>query len=150
MNKTLIKLSSVFLITILLPGCLLFPSLQQANRKALVANMEHVEWPAIKSSIGKDPMIESKVSAIVAKMTLNEKVGQMIQPNLNDVTPEEAKQYKLGSLLNGGGSWPNDDKHASAKDWVLLADKYWAALDSAYADRDFKVPFIKVGNFYSS
>ncbi|WP_245923150.1 glycoside hydrolase family 3 protein [Leucothrix arctica] len=142
MNKTLIKLSPVFLITILLPGCLLFPSLQQANRKALVANMEHVEWPAIKSSIGKDPMIESKVSAIVAKMTLNEKVGQMIQPNLNDVTPEEAKQYKLGSLLNGGGSWPNGDKHASAKDWVLLADKYWAALDSAYADRDFKVPFM--------
>ena len=31
----------------------------------------------------------------------------MIQPELQQVTPQEAAKYRLGSLLNGGGSWPN-------------------------------------------
>ena len=31
----------------------------------------------------------------------------MIQPELQQVTPKEAAKYRLGSLLNGGGSWPN-------------------------------------------
>jgi len=100
------------------------------------------DWPAIASKVTVDPDIESRVSSILAQMTLEEKVGQMIQPNLDDVTPEEAKQYKLGSLLNGGGSWPNKDKHASAGDWAAAADSYWTALDEAYADRGFKVPFM--------
>lgn len=100
------------------------------------------DWPAIASKVTVDPDIESRVSSILAQMTLEEKVGQMIQPNLDDVTPEEAKVYKLGSLLNGGGSWPNKDKHASAGDWAAAADSYWTALDEAYADRGFKVPFM--------
>ncbi|MGB1311982.1 MAG: hypothetical protein ACPG47_12260 [Leucothrix sp.] len=67
----------------------------------------HSDWPAITSAIPKDKNIEASIQAILSKMTLQEKVGQMIQPSLDQVTPAEAKQYKLGSLLNGGGSWPN-------------------------------------------
>lgn len=76
------------------------------------------DWPAIKSAIEKDEAIESKIAEILAQMTLEEKVGQMIQPNLLEVTPEEAKQYKLGSLLNGGGAWPNENKYSTAEDWA--------------------------------
>lgn len=100
------------------------------------------DWPTIDSRIKKDPGMEEKITAILSLMTLEEKVGQMIQPDLREVTPEEAKKYKLGSLLNGGGGWPNNDKYASAKDWALESDKYWSALQEAYQGRGFTIPFM--------
>ncbi|TCS35674.1 glycoside hydrolase family 3 protein [Reinekea marinisedimentorum] len=100
------------------------------------------DWPVIESAVTVDEDIETAVANILAQMTLEEKVGQMIQPNLLEVTPEEAKEYKLGSLLNGGGAWPNEDKYASAADWAETADEYWEALEEAYADRGFRIPFI--------
>ncbi|WP_372882632.1 glycoside hydrolase family 3 N-terminal domain-containing protein [Psychromonas sp.] len=100
------------------------------------------DWPQINSAVAKDEAIESKVAAIVAQMTLEEKVGQMIQPDLREVTPAEAKDYKLGSLLNGGGGWPDDNKYATAEDWAKEADKYYEALEEAYAERGFRIPFM--------
>lgn len=98
------------------------------------------DWPKIKTQ--KDPKIEQSISTILAQMTLEEKVGQMIQPNLRDVTPEEAKEYKLGSILNGGGAWPNENKHASAQCWANKADEFWLAVEEAYIDRPFRIPFM--------
>lgn len=100
------------------------------------------DWPAIRSAIQKDEAIERQIVEILAQMTLEEKVGQMIQPDLREVTPEEAKTYKLGSLLNGGGGWPDDNKYATAEDWAKESDKYWLALEEAYADRGFNIPFM--------
>ncbi|MGB5446838.1 MAG: glycoside hydrolase family 3 N-terminal domain-containing protein [Psychromonas sp.] len=100
------------------------------------------DWPQINSAVAKDETIESKVAEILAQMTLEEKVGQMIQPDLREVTPAEAKQYKLGSLLNGGGGWPDDNKYASAQDWADKADEYYNALEEAYAERGFRIPFM--------
>ena len=100
------------------------------------------DWPQINSAVTQDPEIEKMIAEIVAQMTLEEKVGQMVQPDLREVTPEEAKEYKLGSLLNGGGGWPNNDKYATAEDWAKESDKYWQALKEAYADRGFDIPFM--------
>lgn len=100
------------------------------------------DWPKINSVIPVDQSIETEVANILAQMTLEEKVGQMIQPDLREVTVAEAKQYKLGSLLNGGGSWPNDNKYATAADWAAKADEFYDALEEAYADRPFKIPFM--------
>lgn len=100
------------------------------------------EWIDVNSAIKKDPQIEAEVQRILALMTLEEKVGQMIQPDIRDVTPEEAKEYKLGSILNGGGGFPNSNKYSSAKDWANEADKYWLALEQAYKNRGFRIPFM--------
>ena len=43
------------------------------------------------------------IDLIVSNMTLEQKVGQVIMPDIDDVTPQEAKDYFLGSILNGGG-----------------------------------------------
>ena len=48
-------------------------------------------------------------------MTLRQKIGQIIMPDIQYVTPEEAKKYQLGSILNGGGSWPNNKKTSTSK-----------------------------------
>ncbi|RVU84442.1 glycoside hydrolase family 3 protein [Leucothrix sargassi] len=141
-----LKHSLTLLSAAVLAGCSMMTDTQTRHAGQTVVNAKkltyYADWPKIQSQVKRDPVIESKVSALVAQMTLEEKVGQMIQPNLSQVTPAEAKQYKLGSLLNGGGSWPNKNKHASAQDWANLADQYWTALDDAYADRGFKIPFM--------
>jgi beta-glucosidase len=102
----------------------------------------YTAWPKVESLIKRDLKIEQEVARIVKAMTLEEKVGQMIQPNLREVTPDEAKEYKLGSILNGGGAWPYENKHALAKDWVEQADSFWFALKSAFTDRPFSIPFM--------
>ncbi|MFZ6677020.1 glycoside hydrolase family 3 protein [Undibacterium sp. Tian12W] len=98
-------------------------------------------WPQVQSVISKDPAIEAKVAAIVAGMTLEQKIGQMTQPEIKAITPDDVRRYYLGSVLNGGGSWPDrNNKHGTAADWVALADKYYEA--SMATDMAVKVPVV--------
>lgn len=97
-------------------------------------------WPRVASAIARDADIEKQVASIVAGMTLAQKVGQMTQAELKSVTPADVSQYYLGSVLNGGGSWPGNDKHTSAAGWVALADAFYQA--SMATDMAVKVPVI--------
>ncbi|QFT09893.1 glycoside hydrolase family 3 protein [Vibrio sp. THAF190c] len=112
------------------------------NEEQRVTTPYYSEWPSLESAIVKDPQIEARIADILSRMTLGEKVGQMIMPEYRQVTPAEAKQYKIGSVLNGGGGWPNEDKYATAQEWAKQADSYWLALDEAYAGRGFRIPFM--------
>ncbi len=84
-------------------------------------------WPKIESAVPKDEAIEARVADILAKMTVEEKVGQMIQAEIGAVTPADVQKYHLGSVLNGGGSFPSKNKYATPQDWVALADAFYAA-----------------------
>lgn len=75
---------------------------------------------------------QQTVASLLASMTLEQKVAQMVQGEIKHVTPDDVRAYGLGSVLNGGGSFPNNDKHASIEDWVALADAYrQASLDTS-------------------
>ncbi|GEM79123.1 glycoside hydrolase family 3 protein [Vibrio superstes] len=100
------------------------------------------DWPKIDSAIAQDLDMEAIIADIVSQMTLEEKIGQMVQPNLRGVTPAQAKEYKLGSILNGGGAWPNENKYSSAQEWAAKADEFWFAVEDAFADRPFRIPFM--------
>ena len=63
-------------------------------------------WPVAKSQGVVDPQTEAFVDSLLAKLTLEEKVGQMIQGDLSSVKPEDLKTYPLGSILAGGSSPP--------------------------------------------
>ena len=71
--------------------------------------------------------IGDKVDALIATMTLEQKVAQMIQGEIAHVTPDDLREYGLGSVLNGGGSFPGKEKYATLEDWVQLADDYYRA-----------------------
>lgn len=86
-----------------------------------------VEWPVIKSAVAKDPAIEKQIDDLMARMTLEEKIGQLVQPEIHEVTPDDIKKYHLGSVLNGGGSTPGKNKYATLEDWVKLADSFYNA-----------------------
>jgi beta-glucosidase len=88
-------------------------------------------WPHCASPVGQDAATELRVADVLSRMTLEQKVGQMIQAEIAAVTPAQAAEHHLGSVLNGGGSFPNGDKHASVADWVALAESYRAASSDA-------------------
>ena len=58
---------------------------------------------------------------IVTEMTLEQKVGQMIQPEIGYITLEEISQYGIGSVLNGGGSHPYGNRAATPEAWLRFA-----------------------------
>ena len=77
-----------------------------------------------------DKAVEEKIQSILQDMTLEQKVGQMIQGEIKWVSPQDVTKYHLGSVLNGGGSFPNKNKGSSVDDWLQLADSYYyASLD---------------------
>ncbi|CAM3997384.1 glycoside hydrolase family 3 protein [Pseudoalteromonas byunsanensis] len=89
-------------------------------------------WPKLPTVVPKDQSIEDKVAALVNTMTLEQKVAQMIQPEIRDVSVEDMRRYGFGSYLNGGGAFPNNDKHATPADWITLAEQmYQASMDDS-------------------
>ncbi|MFC3816773.1 glycoside hydrolase family 3 N-terminal domain-containing protein [Lysobacter sp. GCM10012299] len=89
------------------------------------------DWPHVDSAVRPDPGIEARAARILAGMSLAEKIGQMTQPEIKAITPDEVRSYHIGSVLNGGGSWPAMNKHATVADWLALADAYHQASMSA-------------------
>src|SRR5690242_17936343 len=91
-----------------------------------------VQWPHVTSPVPADQEMEQKIADLLARMTLEQKVGQMIQAEIRDVTPEDVRKYRLGSILNGGGAFPGNNKHAAVADWVKLADRFYdASMDTS-------------------
>ncbi|SEC01930.1 glycoside hydrolase family 3 N-terminal domain-containing protein [Paenibacillus sp. GP183] len=72
--------------------------------------------------------VETRVADLLSRMTLEEKVGQMVQAERASVTQEDVHTYKLGSVLSGGGSFPNGKQADSTREkWADLVDSYQAA-----------------------
>lgn len=85
------------------------------------------DWPRVESPIPAPETEAKKIDEWLSRMTLEEKVGQIVQAEIQHINPEEAGRYHVGSVLNGGGSQPYRIKGAKAKDWVSLADAFYEA-----------------------
>jgi len=84
-------------------------------------------WPAMQSPVARNPELERRVQQLLARMSVEEKVGQVVQADIGSVTPEDVRKYRLGSVLAGGNSDPGGDYHATAAQWVALADAFYLA-----------------------
>ncbi|WP_327195656.1 glycoside hydrolase family 3 N-terminal domain-containing protein, partial [Sphingomonas sp. FUKUSWIS1] len=84
-------------------------------------------WPTAKAMPLRDAKIEARLDAIVARMSIEDKVGQLIQVDIASITPADLRTYKLGSILNGGNSGPNGDDLAPPIEWLKLADAFYDA-----------------------
>src|SRR5258706_4483553 len=89
-------------------------------------------WPTVSSAAPKEPRIEARIADLLQRLTLDQKVAQMVQADVRYVTPEDVRKYRLGAILNGGGAFPGDDKHAAVADWIALADRFYdASMDTS-------------------
>lgn len=90
------------------------------------------DWPHVPSDVTLDPALDAQIASLLSQMTLEEKVAQMVQADIQHVTPEDVREYRLGSVLNGGGSFPNADRAATVADWLALADAFYdASMDTS-------------------
>lgn len=70
------------------------------------------------------------VNEKLATLTLEEKAGQMVQPERNGISIEEVREYNIGSILSGGGSVPYTGN--TPKDWIDMYNAFQsAALESS-------------------
>ena len=98
-------------------------------------------WPVIESPVAVDPEIEGRIDDLLARMSIEDKVGQVVQGEIRHLEPKDVRKYRLGSVLNGGGVQPFDKKWASVGDWLALADAFWeASMDTS--DGGVAIPVI--------
>lgn len=89
-------------------------------------------WPVLDINIKADAAVEQKVVELLSQMTIEQKVAQTIQPEIRDISVEDMRQYGFGSYLNGGGAFPDNNKHATPQDWIALAQRmYLASVDAS-------------------
>ncbi|HCU51458.1 MAG TPA: glycosyl hydrolase, partial [Micromonosporaceae bacterium] len=69
--------------------------------------------------------IDRRVSDLLSRMTLEEKIGQMTQAERAAVAADHTliAQWKLGSILSGGGSTPTPNTPAA---WVAMVNDFQA------------------------
>lgn len=96
------------------------------------AHGDAADWPRITSNVPVDPALEERVDSVLSQLTLEQKVGQMVQAEINNVTLSDVRQYHLGSILSGPSSPPNRPKASSDTDWLALADAFYdASMDTS-------------------
>ncbi|WP_144127134.1 glycoside hydrolase family 3 N-terminal domain-containing protein [Catellatospora sichuanensis] len=98
--------------------------LRLAVPAVLVAATLAVAPPAIAADFPyQDPAlpVATRVADLLSRLTLDEKLGQMTQAERASVTSSEITQYRLGSLLSGGGSAPASNNAAS---WADMTDGF--------------------------
>ena len=103
-----------------------------AAQESPVANP--ASWPVAHSpSAITDAKTEKAISRLLRKLTVEQKVGQVIQGDISSIKPEDLARYPLGSILAGGNSGPYGDERADAAKWLKLVKEFRAASRKAGA-----------------
>ncbi len=66
--------------------------------------------------------VDERVADLLARMTLEEKVGQMTLVERGSVTPAEVERYGIGAVLSGGGGYPPGDNTVAG--WHAMVRGY--------------------------
>ena len=103
-HRTLLLLATVLVVV----GC-------QSSSSTPVedADVAVESWPILDSAVKPDPAVEARIDGLMAEMSLEQKISQMIQGEIKWVEPADLSRYQLGSILNGGGSYPGQDRAAT-------------------------------------
>ncbi|MBE5074713.1 glycoside hydrolase family 3 C-terminal domain-containing protein [Erythrobacteraceae bacterium E2-1 Yellow Sea] len=97
---------------------------------------------ATPASEVQSPAQNDDIAELIARMSLEHKVAQLIQPQINSFTAEDMKRYRFGSYLNGGNGGPYGDEIAPASEWLRLADEMWDASTAPLPDGEPIIPTI--------
>jgi beta-glucosidase len=87
-------------LTLLLSAC-------GAETPSPVSSTESAVAPTSSAAASTHSSVEARVEDLLARMTLEEKIGQMTQVEKNSIKPGDITKYFIGSILSGGGGSPN-------------------------------------------
>ncbi|WP_405232540.1 glycoside hydrolase family 3 protein [Lentisalinibacter salinarum] len=102
------RLTFLALAVLALPACTATP--------AAVPGVPAGQWPHTLRT-------EADIPAVVAAMTLAEKAGQMVQADVSTATPEDVREYGLGSIIS---TVPEGDL-GTTEAWREMFDAYQRA-----------------------
>ena len=98
-----------------------------------------VDWTRTNTCEYKNFENADLIEQLIDGMSIEEKVGQVIQGDLDFISPADVKKFKIGSVLNGGNTAPNGDKYSSVEDWKSLSKKFY---DSSPTYKGIKIPVL--------
>jgi beta-glucosidase len=87
---------------------------------------------------GTNPVVDR----LLERMTLEEKVAQMIQADIASITPDELRSYALGSVLAGGNAAPGNDVRCAPRAWLQLTETYHRAALAAAVTGHGPIPVL--------
>ncbi len=122
-----ISLITTFGLSVFSPAIVAASANEPLVQQPAASSVDPSVWPESRSPFKPDAELEARVSGLMSRMTLEEKVGQVIQADIASVTPAEAARYNLGSILNGGNSAPGGNNYAPPEAWLALADEFHKA-----------------------
>jgi beta-glucosidase len=124
---------SIFLLALLLAGC--DSSVQKSGfDNARDAKADPALWPKASSPDAlTDAKTEAAIDGLIARMTVEQKVGQLVQADISAIKPGDLERYPIGSILAGGNSGPYGNERASAAKWAQLVSEFRAASAKAGA-----------------
>ncbi|RUO40285.1 beta-glucosidase [Idiomarina aquatica] len=97
-----------------------------------LASAQTIDWSLEKQPQTHSTRVEQKVQELLANMTVEQKVAQMIQPEIGYLTVEQMRTYGFGSYLNGGNTAPYGNKQADRNTWLRYADEmHQASIDDS-------------------
>ena len=86
-----------------------------------------VSWPFSAPAEMLNTKVNIEAELMLEGMSLEQKVGQMIQPDIRYITPAELSKYHIGTVLSGGGAPPNENVYADTAEWLRMADEFYDA-----------------------
>ena len=99
-------------------------------------------WPQGVHRADNHADTEAFVDRLLGAMSLEEKVGQMIQADIASITPAQLRTYKLGSILSGGGGAPGNDVRTTAQAWLDLTNAFFSASLASETSAHQAIPII--------
>lgn len=94
-----------------------------------VALTAAVAQEAVPPYLDAELSVEARVADLLARMTLEEKIGQMTLIENRSIDPAGVRRHAVGGVLSGGGGYPLGGNTAEA--WAAMVRAYQAAaLDS--------------------
>ncbi|TDD63556.1 glycoside hydrolase family 3 protein [Actinomadura rubrisoli] len=68
--------------------------------------------------------VGDRVDDLLGRMSLADKLGQMVQPERRFIGPDEITRYRIGSVLSSGGSAPRPN---TPRSWADMYDRFQRA-----------------------
>jgi beta-glucosidase len=113
-----------------------------ADVTAPAAASVHPElWPTAAPA-SANAAADEYAGQLLAHMSVEEKVGQMIQADIASITPTELHTYKLGSILAGGNAAPGGNPRTSPQAWLDLTDEFFRASLTSGSESHAAIPIL--------
>jgi beta-glucosidase len=117
-------------------------ALGRAHPAAAATDVHPADWPALKSSVPVQADVEKSVQQLLRSLSLEEKVGQLIQADIDSIKPEDLAQYPLGSILAGGNAAPDRNVRSGADAWLNLTEAFFQASKHRASPNHLPIPVL--------